>query len=224
MIARELDRVLRQLLPRRPAAVQRARRRRPSSPTSTRAMRAPAGSTSASATSPTPRIRRSAPTCWPRGWTKVYHPGAGVLHAHDYGAARIHAPLLRRVPRAARDHRPRRAPAPARRRSDAGGRGPALDERPGARAAAQRAGWAARSIVHHGGRRTRRAGRLARRSACPRRALARGPRRGPRQPSRRASGARPGRRAGNAASRRGAGARRTTWRRRSCERGGHAAA
>ena len=36
-------------------------------------------------------------------------PGAAVLHAHDYGALEFIAPLLRRVPRAARDDRPRGA-------------------------------------------------------------------------------------------------------------------
>ena len=36
------------------------------------------------------------------GWAKAYHPGAAVLHAHDYPPVGLHAPLLRRVPRAAR--------------------------------------------------------------------------------------------------------------------------
>ena len=109
MIARELTRVLRRLRARRGARPSSARATRRSSRTSTPATRAPAGRRSASATSPTPRTRRSAPTCSAAGWSKVYHPGAAVLHAHDYGAARVHAPLLRRVPRPAREHRSRRA-------------------------------------------------------------------------------------------------------------------
>ena len=42
-------------------------------------------------------------------WRKAYAPAAAVLHAHDYPPARVHAALLRRVSRAARDDRPRRA-------------------------------------------------------------------------------------------------------------------
>ena len=48
------------------------------------------------------------------GWLKAYHPRAAVVHAHDYGAIELHAPLLRRVPRPARDDRPRGAAAGAR--------------------------------------------------------------------------------------------------------------
>ena len=90
------------------------------------------------------------------GWSKVYHPGAAVLHAHDYGAAGVHAPLLRRVPRPAREHRPRRATSAARRgspRARRGRRRPALDGRAGISAA--RAGALDRPL-----------GRAPRRPAC----------------------------------------------------------
>ncbi len=86
MIARELTRVLRGASP--PdggAGASSAGASRPSSRTSTPATRAPAGRRSASATSPTPRTRRSARDLLAAGWAKVYHPGAAVLHAHDYG-------------------------------------------------------------------------------------------------------------------------------------------
>ena len=36
------------------------------------------------------------------GWAKAYNPDAAVLHAHDYPPVAVRAPLLRRVPRAAR--------------------------------------------------------------------------------------------------------------------------
>ena len=70
-----------------PTPVLQRRATRRSSPTSTPATRAPAGRRSAFAKSPTPRTRPSAPTCSAAGWVKVYHPGAAVLHAHDYGAS-----------------------------------------------------------------------------------------------------------------------------------------
>ena len=57
-----------------------------SSPTSTRATRVHAGRRSASATSPTPRTRRSAPTCSRPAGSRSTSPAAAVLHAHDYGA------------------------------------------------------------------------------------------------------------------------------------------
>ncbi len=66
------------------------------------------------------------------GWEKVYHPGAAVLHAHDYSAGRVHAPLLRRIPRAAPDAGPRRGLRPALqrpRRARRRGRRPPLDAR-----------------------------------------------------------------------------------------------
>ncbi len=68
---------------------------------------------------------------------------------------RVHAPLLRRVPRAAREHRPRRAvrPAASARHVAPDGRGrPPLDGRAGL-SASERARWTARAAAHHGGRR-----------------------------------------------------------------------
>ena len=47
------------------------------------------------------------------GFAKVFHPGARVLHSHDYPPRAVPAPLLRRVPLAARGARPRRARASA---------------------------------------------------------------------------------------------------------------
>ena len=167
------DRVLRDVRARRRRAA-RVRRRRPDVPVERqrRLPRAPAGRRSASTTSPTARTRRSAAR-WPRHprWRKAYHPRAAVLHAHDYPPRRVHAPLLRRVPRAARDDRARRA---ARRALD-GARRP----RPGRRATvagcasrAMPAATVARWTGALGGAPHRAQGvlgaRLARRSALPR--------------------------------------------------------
>ena len=129
-------------------------------------------------------------------WRKVYHPGAGVLHAHDYAAAGVHAPLLRRVPRPARDDRPRRAVRlaldPAR-RARARRRRPALHARARARGRGARPlDGARRSCTTAGARCSRRSARArtaARRR--PARAVARGraangqPRRRRRRPPRR---------------------------------------
>ena len=83
-------------------------------------------------------------------------------------AARVHAPLLRRVPRAARDDRPRRADRRAldrARRARARRRRPALDAR--ARARRRRlARWTGRSLVHHTGRKVFSALGSARRRAA----------------------------------------------------------
>ena len=38
-----------------------------------------------SAMSPTRRTKASAPIYWRAAGAKVYHPGAAVLHSHDYG-------------------------------------------------------------------------------------------------------------------------------------------
>ena len=91
--------------------------------------------------------------CAPR-WRKAYHPGAGVLHAHDY------APLefMRRYFDEYRGLRetighiePFGVRSTAARRARAGRRRPALHAR--ARiGAAERARWTARAAVHHGGR------------------------------------------------------------------------
>ena len=66
------------------------------------------------------------------GFAKVYVPGAGVLHSHDYAPAQPVRPRVRRVARAARDLRLRRAAARAQR------------ARQGARAGARRRAAAAR--------------------------------------------------------------------------------
>ena len=91
-----------------------------------------------------------------RRLAKVYHPRRGGPARARLRRARVHAPLLRRVPRAARDDRPRRA---VRRVRDAA-------RRARARSAADRAGCASAGLprrraralgaargVHHGGRR-----------------------------------------------------------------------
>ena len=63
------------------------------------------------------------------GFAKAYVPDAAVVHSHDYPPVGPLPPLLRRVPRPARDLRPRRAadPAPdARRPAPRGRRRPGL--------------------------------------------------------------------------------------------------
>ncbi len=169
MIARELE---------RPSPASRARTAR---------RRCRVRATSRSSPTSTPAYRRD---CWEQirfrdvaysedqafgrdllaaGWLKAYHPDAAVLHAHDYGAARVHAPLLRRVPRAARDDRPRRGVPPGRRaahRARGDGGRPALAEGPG------RAGGRARSLGCARERAPRRPARLLR-ARLARRAAAR---------------------------------------------------
>ena len=77
MIARELTRVLRRLRARRRRrSLQGAERRAVPVERQRLLPRARAGSRSASATSPTPRTRRSARDLLAAGWLKVYHPGA----------------------------------------------------------------------------------------------------------------------------------------------------
>ena len=193
MIARELTEFFASFADGR-RADRRPRRRRPS--------RRPASSRTS-----TPRVLRA---CWEEvrfrdvayaedqafardamaaGWRKAYVPGAGVLHAHDYPFARVHAPLLRRVPRAARDDRPRRAAAPRARGAHgarAGARRPALHARRRASGAPALALGRCARARHHAGRALfasalgSRAERLPPALAQP--PVARGPRRG-RQPA-----------------------------------------
>ena len=114
------------------------------------------------------------------GWSKVYAPRRRGPARPRLPAGRVHAPLLRRVPRAARDGRPRRALRAGRlgRAGPQRGRGrPPLDAR--ARHGAERdVRWTARSGVHHAGRKVfsalgSRAPELPR--GGPRRPLAGGP-------------------------------------------------
>ena len=163
------DRVLRVVSPRRARRSSSAPAIRPSSPTSTPATRAPAGRRSASATSPTPRTRRSARDMLAAGWAKVYHPGAAVLHAHDYGALefmRRYFDEYRGLRETTGHVEPLRLPPRARSRR--GGRRSSLDGR--ARRRRRRAAPAGRRAR----RRTTAAGASSRRSArapsgCPRR-------------------------------------------------------
>ena len=167
------DRVLRRLRARRrPGAPARGRRAVPLQRQRLLPARR-AGRRSASTTSPTPRTRRSARAMLAAGWAKAYHPGAAVLHAHDYPPVGLHAPLLRRVPRAARDRAATSSgSACARRRATCAAlvaRRPALDARAGHGAARARRAGPARSA-----RPPRRAqgvlrARLARRPAARRR-------------------------------------------------------
>ncbi len=117
------------------------------------------------------------------GWLKVYHPRRCGAARPRLPLARVHAPLLRRVPRAARDDRPRRAdrhPLDGARRSRPVADDRAFDGRAGHRRQASALRWSARSAAHHGGRRVVLRARLARRAPARRgaaRALARGSRR-----------------------------------------------
>ena len=153
------------------------------------------GGRSASATSPTPRTRRSARDLLARRLdARSTTRGAAVLHAHDYAPGRVHAPLLRRVPRPARDDRPRRA---ARRALDACA----------TCAARSRADRALDARAGLGPRRGARAGRRARASTTPaaqrlRPRSARAPHRLPRRAAARAVARGARRRAGAARGRR----------------------
>ena len=168
-----------------PSASAPARRR--SSRTSTPATRAPAGRGDRL---PRRRLRRG--------------PGVRARHARgrlDQGLppargrpararlrrARVHAPLLRRVPRPARDDRPRRAAARCAARCDAGRRRSAAGwrEHGFARRAARRLDRALRRPPRRPARSPRRSARAPRScpGRCAARALARGPRRRAREPA-----------------------------------------
>jgi glycosyltransferase involved in cell wall biosynthesis len=89
------------------------------------------------------------------GWAKAYHPGAAVLHAHDYGAIEFMRRYFDeyRGLRESTGHVEPFAPLPAARHV-AGA--VAADRRWMAQremSAAERARWTARSATHHGGRR-----------------------------------------------------------------------
>jgi O-antigen biosynthesis protein len=90
------------------------------------------------------------------GWAKVYHPGAAVLHAHDYGALEFMRRYFDeyRGLRHSTGHVEAFSPLPAARHVAAQ---VAADRRwmavQGEIGAAERARWTARSAVHHGGRR-----------------------------------------------------------------------
>ncbi len=89
------------------------------------------------------------------GWSKVYHPGAAVLHAHDYGALEFMRRYFDeyRGLRESTGHVERFAPAGAVRQV---ARSVAADRRWMAErdlSGVQKASWTARAAVHHGGRR-----------------------------------------------------------------------
>ncbi len=107
------------------------------------------------------------------GWLKVFHPGAAVLHAHDYSQGEFMRRYfdeyrgLRETIGHVEDMSPRTV---ARRHPPPGGRGPALDARAGLAAGAARAlGGALRGASRRaaGLRRSRLALRAAARPAAP---------------------------------------------------------
>ncbi len=156
MIARELARVLRRLRARRRADAP-ARRRR-AVPLQRQRLLPPRllGGDPLPRRAPTPRTRRSARDLLAAGWAKVYHPGAAVLHAHDYGALEF----MRRYFDEYRGLRETTGHVEAfaldRRAADGPRRGRAATSRwmrEQGVPAAERARWAARATVHHGGRR-----------------------------------------------------------------------
>jgi GT2 family glycosyltransferase/glycosyltransferase involved in cell wall biosynthesis len=88
------------------------------------------------------------------GWTKVFHPGAAVRHAHDYGPvefARRYFDEYRGLRETSGHVEPAR---PGRVLADVGG-GVSADRRWMAEQGwpeARRAAWTARSLIHHGSR------------------------------------------------------------------------
>jgi glycosyltransferase involved in cell wall biosynthesis len=90
------------------------------------------------------------------GWAKVYHPGAAVLHAHDYGAIefmRRYFDEYRGLRESTGHVEPFALAGAARQVAGA----VAADRRwmaeAGGMSGAERARWTARAAVHHGGRR-----------------------------------------------------------------------
>jgi glycosyltransferase involved in cell wall biosynthesis len=89
------------------------------------------------------------------GWTKVYHPGAAVLHAHDYGAVEFMRRYFDeyRGLRESTGHVEQFAVASATRQIASAVAGDRRWMAARSMSAAERARWTARSTVHHGGRR-----------------------------------------------------------------------
>ena len=168
MIARELTEFFAGFSAGRRAGASSAPATRRSSRTSTPATRAPAGRRSASARSPTPRTRRSAPTCWRPAGRRSTSRGAAVLHAHDYGAIefmRRYFDEYRGLRESTGHVEPFACSAPLATCA----RQVAADRRWMAEqglGGAERARWTARAAVHHGGRRVVLGARLARRAAA----------------------------------------------------------
>ena len=174
MIARELERVLHELRPRRPSGTCSVRETQASSPTSTPATREPAGRRSGFRElhllrGPGLRRRPAGSGLGPRFTPRR----RGGLARARLWPRRVHASLLRRVPRSARQHRPRGAfravfaTAGYVRRQVQGDR--ALDGKSRALPASERARWTARAVVHHSGRRAcfSALGSRAESAACP---------------------------------------------------------
>ncbi len=154
MIARELAEFFASFSPDGQPVLQRAATPA-SSPTSTPATPAPAGRRSASATSPYAEDQAFGADLLGGGLDQGLPARRRRAARARLRPARVHAPLLRRVPRPARDHRPRRA---VRRPRD---RWHVRRQVPGDRRwmaeqglpASERARWTARAVAHHGGRR-----------------------------------------------------------------------
>jgi glycosyltransferase involved in cell wall biosynthesis/GT2 family glycosyltransferase len=89
------------------------------------------------------------------GWTKVYHPGAAVLHAHDYGPLDFMRRWFDeyRGLRATIGHVEAFDPVRALRTVRAETAADLRWMRANGRPARERARWAPRALVHHGGRR-----------------------------------------------------------------------
>jgi O-antigen biosynthesis protein len=89
------------------------------------------------------------------GWSKVYHPGAGVLHAHDYGAIEFMRRYFDEY-RGLRESTGHVEPFALSGSARQAARAVAADRRWMAEHdldGAQKARWTARAAVHHGGRR-----------------------------------------------------------------------
>ena len=104
------------------------------------------------------------------GWVKVFHPGAAVRHAHDYGPVEFMQRYFDEY-RGLREASGHVEPLDRRRGRARGARGRRWMREHGMPPAA-RARWLARSAAHHGGRRWRRRSARAR-SGCPARCSAR---------------------------------------------------
>jgi GT2 family glycosyltransferase/glycosyltransferase involved in cell wall biosynthesis len=90
------------------------------------------------------------------GWKKVYHPGAAVLHAHDYGMVEFMRRYFDEY-RGLRDSAGHVEPLPGRaaaREVRAAVAGDLRWMRGRGRSRPERARWAVRSLAHHAGRRT----------------------------------------------------------------------